>query len=58
MSASATVVEESDGRLTVTVRAGVALGCCGRLVLVRHEITRTFPDPRGNETHLYLVYEE
>lgn len=53
-----TVVEEADGRLTVTVSAGLALDCCGRLLVVPDETERTLDDPGGNETNLYLVYGE
>ena len=51
------VVEEDDGQLTVTVSEGLALDCCGRLLVVPDETEWTLDDP-GGETHLYLLYGE
>lgn len=58
-----TVVQEETDDLTVTVTGGVAIDCCGRLLVVEDTTERTVPatdilDDGGPVVHLYLEYGE
>jgi len=51
-------IESSDGELTVSVDAGVAIDGSGRPIVVETATTKILPDPEGNECYLFVRFDE
>ncbi|MFD1642804.1 hypothetical protein [Halohasta litorea] len=51
-------IESSDGELTVSVDAGVAIDGSGRPIVVETPTTKTLPAPEGEECHLFVRFDE
>ena len=51
-------IESSNGELTVSVDAGVAIDGSGRPIVVETPIMKTLPTPENDECHLFIRFDE